>query len=518
MNAIELEVFRHQFSSIAEEMGVALMRSAFSPNIKERRDYSCALFDASGEMIAQAAHIPVHLGSTPMSVRAAIDAFGALSPQAHVLLNDPFCGGTHLPDLTLVSPVHDDDGVLRFFVANRAHHADVGGISPGSLPLSRTIEDEGLCLSPTLWSEALVERVANASRTPQERRGDLKAQRSANHRGVQRLQQLLRTHGATVLRAAGALQDSSERIAREVIDRIPDGAWSFEDVLDDTGHGVRDVLIRCTLSVQGQEMTLDFEGSSAQVIGPINVPRAVTCSAALYVLRCLTPSHAPSNQGLMRPLTIRTVPGTIVDAQSPAAVAAGNVETSQRITDVILGALAQALPDVVPAASCGSMNNMLVGGVDQRTQEPFAYYETIAGGAGAWRAGAGAHAIQTHMTNTLNTPVEALEHAYPFRIDRYSVRAGSGGEGLHRGGDGVVRAYAFTQACTVTLMTERRRRGAYGLRGGRDGSPGENILVRDGQRHVLAGKCTFEVGAGDIVEVHTPGGGGWGSPSGGDAD
>lgn len=514
MNAIELEVFRHQFSSIAEEMGVALMRSAFSPNIKERRDYSCALFDARGEMIAQAAHIPVHLGSTPMSVRAAIDAFEQIPEGGHVLLNDPFCGGTHLPDLTLVSPVHDESGVLTFFVANRAHHADVGGISPGSLPLSRTIEDEGLRLGPTLWSPALIERVASASRTPQERRGDLQAQLSANHRGVTRLRQLLRDHGEVACQAAGALQDYSERMARDVIEAIPDGEWSFEDLLDDTGHGVEDVLIRCTLSVRGRDMILDFEGSSAQVIGPINVPRAVTCSAALYVLRCLTPSHAPSNQGLMRPLDVRTTPGSIVDAQPPAAVAAGNVETSQRITDVILGALAQALPDVVPAASCGSMNNVLIGGVNARTGAPFAYYETIAGGAGAWAGGDGASALQTHMTNTLNTPIEALEHAYPFQIERYCVREGSGGEGMWCGGDGVVRAYAFTQACTVTLMTERRRRGAYGLAGGLPGEPGLNVLRRDGEDTTLAGKCTLEVRAGDVVEIHTPGGGGWGSPPG----
>ena len=510
MNAIELEIFRHVFSSIAEEMGVTLMRSAFSPNIKERRDYSCAIFDAQGQLVAQAAHIPVHLGSTPMSVEAARAAFQTWAPGDHVMLNDPYQGGTHLPDLTLVSPVFDDQGTLRFFVANRAHHADIGGISPGSLPLSTHIDEEGLRLGPTRWDEALMERIAQASRTPDERRGDLWAQLASNRRGVARLQAQQRKYGPTLDQAAAALQDYSERVMRAVIAQAPDGRYVFEDVLDDDGHGHRDLLIRCELTIRGDHATLDLRGSAAQVLGPVNVPRAVTVSAALYAFRCLCPAQLPSNAGVMRPLSVLTTPGSLLDAVYPAAVAAGNVETSQRVTDVIFGALAQALPDRIPAASCGSMNNLLIGGQDPRTGQPFAYYETIAGGSGASPQAPGADAVQTHMTNTLNTPVEALEHAYPFRVSRYQVRRGSGGQGRHRGGDGVLREVEFTAPATVTLMTERRAHRPYGLAQGEAGQAGKNTLIRDGQEHPLPAKCTIEVKAHDRLRVETPGGGGYG--------
>lgn len=524
MNAIELEIFRHLFASIAEEMGATLMRSAYSPNIKERRDFSCAIFDAGGEMIAQAAHIPVHLGSTPLSVRAAIDAI-EMTPKMHVVLNDPFAGGTHLPDITMVSPVFDASGVVRFYVANRAHHADVGGISPGSLGLSRSIDEEGIRISPTPWSEALEDEIAQASRTPQERRGDLRAQIAANRRGRQRLREQLDLQPLKVLAACDNLQDYSERFMRRIIDEMPDGQWEFEDYLDGDGMGNGPLKIRCTLTISGAAATVDFAGTDAQTAGPLNVPRAVTLSAVLYVFRCLAPAELPSNGGYMRCVTLNTEPGSLVDAQYPAAVAAGNVETSQRITDVVIGAFSRALPGRVPAASCGSMNNILIGGVDPRRSSDsaphsaldssFAYYETIAGGSGAGpgvdgQGYAGENAVQTHMTNTLNTPVEALEHAYPFRVAAYRVRRGSGGAGAFRGGDGVVRTYEFDAPATVTLMTERRDHAPWGLEGGEDAKVGQNLLLRDGTTRPLPKKCTVEVQAGDRVIIKTPGGAGAG--------
>lgn len=500
MNAIDLEIYRNVYASIAEEMGATLMRAAFSPNIKERRDFSCAIFDPSGAMVEQAAHIPVHLGSTPMSVAAALDFVGAFGPDDHVILNDPFAGGTHLPDITLVSPVHDADGTLRFIVANRAHHADVGGISPGSLPLSRSIDDEGIRIPPTIWSDEIQQQICAASRTPIERRGDLKAQFAANLRGANRLREWLER--PEFLRAATALQDYSERFMREILTALPDGTWSASDVMDGDGHDAIDVPIRCTLTIDGDTARVDFDGTASQVTGPINVPRAVTVSAVLYCFRSLAPPELPSNAGYMRCVEVSTQPGSLVDAVAPAAVAAGNVETSQRIVDVVLAALRNAAPDRIGAQSCGSMNNVLIGGVDPRTQEPFAYYETLAGGAGATPVGPGASAVHTHMTNTLNTPIEALEHAYPFRVSKYAVRRGSGGAGRHGGGDGVVREYEFDGQATVTLMTERRRHAPPG-----GGLAGRNILVRDGDETELAPKVSFEVGATDKVRILTPGGG-----------
>ncbi|MFP4597009.1 MAG: hydantoinase B/oxoprolinase family protein [Persicimonas sp.] len=511
MNAIELEIFRHLFASVAEEMGVALMRSAFSPNIKERRDFSCAVFDAAGEMVAQAAHIPVHLGSTPLSVRAAVDAID-MKPGDHVVLNDPYAGGTHLPDITVVSPVFDEAGDIRFYVANRAHHSDVGGITAGSLPLSHSIEEEGVRIAPTRYTPKLEAHIARESRTPQERKGDLRAQVAANRRGRMRLEDQMQRRGESLLEAASALQNYSERFMRRIISELPDGQWSFSDCLDDDGHGNGPLAIRCRLAIDGSAALVDFTGTDAQTAGPVNVPRAVTLSAVLYVFRCLAPAELPSNGGYMRCVEVVSEPGSLVDAEYPAPVAVGNVETSQRITDTVIGAFAQALPERMPAASCGSMNNVMIGGEDRRTggAEPFTYYETIAGGSGAGRDFDGADAVHTHMTNTLNTPVEALEHAYPFRVAKYAVRRGSGGAGRRRGGHGVVRAYEFDSPATVTLMTDRRDHAPWGLEGGDDAEPGRNILVRDGRRTRLANKCTVEVEPGDRIIIETPGGGGYG--------
>lgn len=517
MNAIELEVMRHVFASIAEEMGVALMRSAFSPNIKERRDYSCALFDAQGEMVAQAAHIPVHLGSTPMSVRAALDAFPQGIPSGeHVLLNDPYAGGTHLPDLTLVTPVYDEAGEVRFYAANRAHHADVGGISPGSLPLSTHIDEEGFRTGPRLLDEALMQELYDASRTPDERRGDLLAQVAANHRGVQRLGEQLAARGVEALvDAAAELQAYAERMMRATIAGLPDGSWCAEDVLEDDGHGQQDIAIRGEMMIEGSQIIFDFTKSDDQVLGPLNVPSAVTASAVLYGMCCLLPEGVPTNGGMMRPLEVVTRKGSVTDAVYPAAVAAGNVETSQRITDVVYALLGQVLPDRMPAGSCGTMNNVLIGGCDERdaaSPTAYAYYETIGGGSGASPQGRGASGVQTHMTNTLNTPVEALEHAYPFMVTRYALRRGSGGAGHHRGGEGVERTYRFLGDATVTLMTERRRYGARGVRGGGDGEVGENVYRRaaSASEERLPAKSTREMREGDELCVRTPGGGGWG--------
>ncbi len=516
--AVELEVFKNLFAAVAEEMGVRLMRSACSPNIKERRDYSCALFDAEGEMIAQAAHIPVHLGSTPMSVAAAIEVIGreAMVPGDRIVLNDPFMGGTHLPDITLVAPCFvGGEARPRFFVANRAHHADVGGISPGSMPLSTHIDEEGVRIAPRRLDAEAVAWICAHSRTPDERRGDLQAQLAAAALGVERLEELCARYGPEVVsERAAQLQDYTERVVRAMIAEMPDGVWRFGDVLDGDGIDATDIAIDCRLEIRGDRAWVDFSGSSDMVRGPVNAVRAITVSAVSYAFRCLAPSDLPSNGGVMRPIEVITRPGSVVDAVWPAAVAAGNVETSQRLVDVLFGALAQALPGRVPAASCGSMNNITVGGVDPRTGAAFAYYETLAGGAGASPEVDGANAVHTHMTNTLNTPVEALEHAYPFRVSAYRVRSGSGGDGARRGGEGLERVYAFEGAAQVTLLTDRRVHAPYGLAGGGPGGLGRNVLRRGGQERALPGKVTLEVEAGDVLEIATPGGGGWGRAPG----
>lgn len=528
-NPVELEIFKHLFASVAEEMGVRLMRSAYSPNIKERRDYSCALFDGHGDLLAQAAHIPVHLGSTPMSLHAVLDAFppASMKPGDRFIVNDPFAGGTHLPDITVIAPVFvtgDDAGRMpAFFVVNRAHHADVGGIAPGSLPMSKTIDEEGIRVPPSRLDDAMINRIAQASRTPDERRGDLAAQCAALQAGSERLLAMVERHGLNELqRQGGALKDYTERILRHLIASIPDGSYSFEDVLDDDGHGICDIAIRCTLTIDDESARVDFTKTDDQVTGPVNAVRAIAVSAVNYAFRCLAPPDIPANAGVMRPIDVVTRPGSLLDAFPPAAVAGGNVETSQRIVDVLLGALAKALPDRVPAASGGSMNNLTIGGIDRRFDppRPFAYYETIACGAGAGPHGDGQSAIHTHMTNTLNTPIEALEHAYPFRVVEYALRDAShdvtpSRHGVLRGGHGVIRAYLFDVPAEVTLLTERRTRPPYGLRGGQidsslAGEKGVNVLIHaDGRQESLPGKCTIKVNAGDTLRIATPGGGPW---------
>ena len=517
---IQLEVFKHRFAAIADEMGVVLRKASYSPNIKERRDFSCALFNAAGQMIAQAAHIPVHLGSMPLSVAAAIRDFPDLQPGDVIALNDPFRGGTHLPDITLISPVFiqtpEVSENLFGFVASRAHHADVGGMTPGSMPLAREIYQEGLIIPPIklvgggVVNQAAWDLLLANVRTPEERAGDLWAQIAANQRGAQRLQELVAEHGnPTVSHYMAAMLDYTERMTRHLLENIPDGSYSFEDYLDNDGIGNAPVPICVTVKIKGDQAQVDFTGSASQQRGSVNAVYAITLSAVYYVFRCLIELDVPNNAGCLAPIEVIAPLGSVVNAQHPAPVAGGNVETSQRIVDVLLGALAQALPEKVPAASQGTMNNVTIGG--RGPKGSFAYYETIGGGMGALPGQNGISAIHSHMTNTLNTPAEALEYAYPLRVLRYEVRRGTGGAGQFHGGDGIRRDVQVLSEAQVTLLTERRGRGPYGLNGGQPGIPGMNLVIREGQEILLPGKGSVDLYPGDILSIQTPGGGGYGS-------
>jgi N-methylhydantoinase B len=549
---VELEIFKNLFHSIAEEMGAALRRTAFSPNIKERRDYSCALFEGRGDVIAMGDHMPVHLGSMPMSVRAAIAAC-EMAPGDVVMLNDPFRGGTHLPDITLVAPVY----VLRgrpfsrlrtgsrpqenanrpdFYVASRAHHADVGGTYAGSMGLCREIYQEGFRIPPVRIMQAgvmdrdVLALLLNNVRTPEEREGDLGAQIAACHTGAARLTEVCGRYGIDrAKRAARELLAYSEELMRAFLMRVPPGTYRAEDFLDNDGISDKPVKIAVTIRVVSQSsrgrepamslpkkrprpiVTIDFTGSDPQVEGSVNAVEAITFSACFYVFRCLLAEDVPATAGLMRPIQVIAPEGTIVNARPPAAVAGGNVETSQRIVDVLLRALAQAIPDRIPAAASGTMNNLTIGGIDPRTGEPFAYYETIAGGMGARPTKPGVSGVHTHMTNSLNTPAEALEYAYPLRVRRYSLRPGSGGSAEHRGGDGIIREIEVLSDCEVTLLSDRRTRGPWGLSGGQAGSPGKASVIREGGAiEEMPGKFSTRLRKGERIRIESPGGGGWG--------
>jgi N-methylhydantoinase B len=519
-NPIDLSIFQCAVHSIAEEMGAALKRTALSPNIKERRDYSCAVFDGRGRVIAMGDHMPVHLGSMPMSVHAAIAAID-IAPGDIAILNDPFAGGTHLPDITMVLPVFlAGDGTPAFYLANRAHHADVGGKFAGSMGPATTIDDEGIRISPTLIvrggaiDRAVLDWILSNVRTPEEREGDLAAQMGACRVGEQRMMQLVGKYGMEKLGAwTDELLDYSERLARAEIAKMPAGIFAAHDWLDDDGVTDSPVRIEVTLRIDpaARAMDIDFTGSSPQVAGAVNAVRAITVSACFYVARCLLAEDAPATEGILRPLAIHTPAGSIVDARPPAAVAGGNVETSQRIVDVLLRALAQAMPQRIPAGSAGTMSNLTIGGVDPRTAEPFAYYETAAGGMGARQGMNGISGVHTHMTNSLNTPVEALEYAYPFRVRRYAYRLGSGGDGKFRGGDGLIREIELLADAEVTLLADRRKSLPYGLIGGADGAPGRATVVKsNGEAMELPGKCSRKLAKGDVLRIETPGGGGWG--------
>ena len=509
---LELEVFRNLFVSIAEEMGIVLRRTAFSPNIKERRDYSCALFDGQGLTVAMGDHMPAHLGAMPASVKAVMDEVRP-GPGEIYFLNDPFRGGTHLPDITSVSAVYLDAAAgPAFYLATRAHHADVGGMAPGSMPLASEIYQEGLRIPPIRlvrrggYDPALLSVILANVRTPDERLGDLGAQVAAHRVGERRLNEAVARHGIEkVAQQMAALQDYAEAVMRARLEAIPDCECRYTDWLDDDGFGSDPIGIRCRLAIDGSSATVDFRESDSQVRGGVNANRAVTTSAVMYCFRCLLDGETPYNAGILRPIEILTQPGSVCDALLPASTAAGNVETSQRIVDVVLGALRRALPGKLPAAGSGTMNNVSFGGTDPGGGRPFSYYETVAGGMGAWAGADGLSGVHTHMTNSLNTPIEAFERQYPVRIRRYALRRGSGGGGARRGGDGVVRDYEFLADVTLAILSERRKRGPSGAEGGRPGARGRNLL--NGTE--IPSKGIFEVRRGDRLRIETPGGGGY---------
>ncbi len=518
-----LEIFKNLFHSVAEEMGAALRRVAFSPNIKERRDYSCAVFNPAGDVLAMGDHMPVHLGSMPMSVQAAMRAL-RLEAGDVAVLNDPYEGGTHLPDLTMVMPVHCDGrgGKPRatpvFYVANRAHHADVGGGQAGSMGLAREVFQEGLRIPPVkifrkgrVVDDVLALILRNV-RTPREREGDLTAQIAACRIGERRLAEMVGKYGHREVQSYERhLLEYSARMTGAMLKKIPNGTYCGEDFLDSDGITPQRLRIAVTIRKHGARAEVDFTGSAPQCAGSINAVEAITWSAVFYVFRCLLDEQVPATSGLMRPIRVVAPEGSIVNARPPAAVAGGNVETSQRIVDTLFRALARAVPRRIPAASQGTMNNLTFGGADPRHGgEPFAYYETIAGGMGARPGLDGLSGIHTHMTNSLNSPVEVLEHTYPLRVRRYSLRRGSGGKGRWRGGDGIVREIELLTETQVGLLCDRRETAPYGLAGGAPGAKGVNHLIVKGKAKRVAAKCSFYAPAGAVVRIATPGGGGWG--------
>ncbi len=543
---ITLEIYRALYTSVAEEMGIALRRTAFSPNIKERRDYSCAIFDSDGRVIAQGDHMPVHLGSMPMAVAAALSEV-VMAPGDVVALNDPFAGGTHLPDVTLIAGVwvQPKDGRRQtadgrkqkaarqsdrspasyllppasclFYVANRAHHADIGGATPGSMGLATDVYGEGLRIPPTrivgggAVDEGVMRLILANVRGQTERRGDFQAQIGSLKTGEARLLELVERRGAREATAyATHLIAYSARIMRHAIATIPDGEYEAEDWLDDDGIKDEAIPIRVKVKIKGDQARVDFTGSAPQVAGAINAVEAITVSAVSYVFRCLIAGEIPASAGLMEPIEVLAPAGTVVNAVHPASVAGGNVETSQRIVDVLFKALSHALPDRIPAASQGTMNNLTIGGIDPRTGQEFSYYETVAGGMGARPAQDGMSAVHTHMTNSLNTPAEALEYAYPLRVSEYSIRKGSGGKGKHRGGDGVVREIESLVPARMSLLADRRKHAPYGLSGGEAGKRGRNLIIREGNVREINSKGSWELQPGDRVRIETPGGGGFG--------
>jgi N-methylhydantoinase B len=527
IDGVELSLFQSRIQAVCDEMGAVLKRAAFSPNIKDRLDYSCAVFDPRGGLFGQAAHIPVHLGSMAYAMADIVKRFD-WQPDDLVLLNDPYLGGTHLPDVTAINPVFhvEPSGDMRTaklvgFVACRAHHADIGAEQPGSMPVSTSLADEGVVISPLLARRAgvltdaarhLFDRLSPVphdepdSYVADARLGDFFAQFSANHIGCRRLGELCDQLGQDAFDARiDALNAYAERLARTALAGIPAGRYEFSDVMDGDGFDHQDVVIGASIEVGENAVEVDFAATDSQVPGNINCPLPVTAAAVFYVFRCLMPEHTPACAGAFAPIRITTRRGSLVDARPGAAVAAGNVETSMRIVDVLLGALSEALPELVPAASQGTMNNVAMG--SRAGDARWDYYETLAGGSGAHAGGSGADAVHTHMTNTLNTPVESLETHYPLRIVRYAIRSGSGGSGVHRGGAGLIREFEFLEPTDVTLLTERRRRGPWGLAGGAPGAPGRNLL--DGRE--LEGKTHFRAAVGSRLCIETPGAGGYGS-------
>lgn len=507
---IELSVFASRIEAVCGEMGAVLKRAAFSPNIRDRLDFSCAVFDASGRLSAQAAHIPVHLGSMAYAMADIVSSLD-WAPGDMAVFNDPYLGGTHLPDVTLVAPLFVD-GELIAFAANRAHHADIGADSPGSMPLSTRLEEEGLIIPPSYLvrggevDDALFDELMAPMRNPRIARGDFSAQIAANRVALSRLDALIEREGAVAfLDRLAAYNEYARRLAVSALKRIPDGEYRFADVMDGDGQGADDLPIVCRIRARSGKIEVDFTGSAEQVAGNVNCPISVTAAGVLYAFRCLMPDDVPGCAGAFHDIELSVPEGSLLNARRPAAVAAGNVETSMRVVDAVLGALAQALPDEIPAASHGGMNNLALG--RHGGDAPWDYYETMGGGLGGGPKHAGASAVQAHMTNTRNTPIEVLESHYPMRVTRYALRRGSGGAGLHPGGDGIEREIEFLEPAQYTLLTERRRHAPWGLNGGEDGKTGENRL----NGGALPSKCSGEVAVGDRLWLASPGGGGWGS-------
>ncbi|MDY6842915.1 MAG: hydantoinase B/oxoprolinase family protein [Thermodesulfobacteriota bacterium] len=515
-HAIDIEVFNKIFSSIADEMGIILRRSSFSPNIKERRDFSCALFDHSGELIAQAAHIPVHLGAMPLTMIHILNCT-KFDPNDVVILNDPYHGGTHLPDITLMAPVFCGTSQPIFFVANRAHHTDIGGKAPGSMSPAQDIREEGYLIKPTklsiqgILNEDLLNDFLPHVRNSNERMGDLQAQLASLNRGIQRLEEIVRKYGKErIVEMGHLLKEYSEKAMRSAIREIQDGTYSFRDYLDDDGVSHDHIQIIVSVTIECDEVLADFTKTVDQVAGNVNTVSAVTHAAVYYVFLSLLNGNYPINHGCFKPIKIITREGSLLNANYPAAVAAGNVETSQRIVDTLLGALSQAIPHRIPAASSGSMNNIAVGGIDPSNDRTFTYYETIAGGMGARPYAPGLDAVHTHMTNTLNTPIEALEHSYPLCIESYKIIRGSGGTGRYRGGNGIQRELRFLTDAQISVLSDRRKIPPYGLFNGNPGHTGKNILIRGGKKEYIPSKVFASVKKGDILCIQTPGGGGFG--------
>ncbi|ROO29022.1 5-oxoprolinase [Salinisphaera orenii MK-B5] len=512
-DAIELAVFASRITAVCEEMGARLAQAAFSPNIRDRLDYSCAVFDAAGRLCAQAAHIPVHLGSMAYAM-ADIVAAREWRPGEMVALNDPYLGGTHLPDVTLIAPLFVGDRIAAF-VVNRAHHADIGADSPGSMPLSTDLAEEGLVIAPValVREDAIDESVLGGwltrLRNPDIARGDFSAQIAANRVGMARLAALVDEY-PDVDAFEGRLADYNgyaRQLAAGALAALPDGRYRFTDYLDDDGQGSTDLAIACCIDVEGSRVHVDFAGSSPMVAGNVNCPLSVTAAGVLYALRCLMPAQLPACAGAFDDISLSVPERSLLNARAPHAVAAGNVETSQRVVDAVLGAIADAVPERVPAASHGSMNNVALG--SHADESPWDYYETMGGGLGAGPQRPGASAVQAHMTNTLNTPVEVLERHFPMRVTRYAVRRGSGGAGARAGGDGIERELMFLAATDYTLLTERRRRAPWGRAGGGDGARGENRL----DERSLPGKCTGTAQPRQRLRITSAGGGGHGPPS-----
>lgn len=510
IDAVTLEILRNQFEGVAEEMGHVLIRGAYSPNIKERQDCSAAVFDAEGRMVAQAEHIPVHLGAMP----EAVDAIRDRNPQPGeaYLLNDPFAGGTHLPDITIVSPISADGEIIAYAVT-RAHHADVGGMSPGSMPAGASeIYQEGIRLPGVrlttggeLEADVLELFLANV-RNPDERRADLRAQLAANDRAADRVGDLLDEHGLDRLQAAfdAVIEYSRDRVTAELAE-IPNGTYHAQDVLEGDGITDEDIPIEATVTVDEASITVDFAGTAEQVDGNMNAPLAVAKSAVYFVVRAVTDPEIPPNHGCYEPIEVNAPEGTLLNPTPPSAVVGGNVETSQRVTDVVLSTFSKALPGALPAQGQGTMNNLIIG---SRNADGYTYYETIGGGFGARPGKDGMDGVQVGMTNTLNTPVESIETEYPLRVERYALRPDSGGDGEFRGGLGLERTITVETDSVVSLLTERRRYPPRGVNGGEDGATGENRI--DGEP--VPAKSTQDAPRGTTVTIRTPGGGGYGKP------